>query len=120
MPDLFVSHATADDAHTDRFADALAAHGITTWIDHRGGIKPGAPNWDRAIREAIKECDAGVLLMTPRSLASDICAGECLIVREQGKPPMSRTWKRAARSGWRSRRSSTSTCEPISSAAWRC
>lgn len=86
MPDLFVSHATKDDAHADRFADALLTHGITTWIDHRGGIEPGAPNWDRALREAIKTCDAGVLLMTPRSLASDICEAECLFVREQGKP----------------------------------
>src|SRR5512140_3370993 len=47
---------------------------------------PGNPNWDRAIRGALQECTAGVLIMSPRALASDICAAECLLVRELGRP----------------------------------
>jgi tetratricopeptide (TPR) repeat protein len=86
MFDLFVSHATHDDSQADALAKALSNHHLTTWIDHQGGLQPGAPNWDRAIREAVQTCKAGVLLMSPRSLASDICAAECLLLRELGKP----------------------------------
>lgn len=87
MPDLFVSHATLDDVIADKVADALLEkYDISTWVDHRGGIEPGTPNWDRAIREAIPACDAAVLLMSPRSLASDICQAECLLARELEKP----------------------------------
>ncbi len=86
MPDLFISHATKDDTHADALAAALATHDLTCWIDHQGGLEPGTQNWDRAIRDAIKACGAGLLLMSPRSLASDVCAAECLTVRGLGKP----------------------------------
>ncbi|MGQ9887196.1 MAG: TIR domain-containing protein [Aggregatilineales bacterium] len=59
---------------------------METWVDHRQGIEPGTPNWDKAIREAIAGCNFGLLVMSPRSLASDICAAECLLLRDLGKP----------------------------------
>jgi tetratricopeptide (TPR) repeat protein len=86
MPDLFISHATADDAAAEKLADALTAAGKTAWIDHRGGLTVGMPNWDSEIRKAIGTCAAGLLLMSPRSLVSDICNAECLLIRELGKP----------------------------------
>lgn len=86
MPKLFISHATAEDAHANRLARILKAGGIETWIDHDHGLIPGQPNWDDALRAAITTCDAGVLLMSPRSLGSAICAAECDLVRALGKP----------------------------------
>lgn len=85
-PLIFISHATANNAGADQLAAALEAAGFSTWVDHRGGIEPGTGNWDRAIREAIGACSAVVLLMTPKSLASDICAAECLLALEIGRP----------------------------------
>ncbi len=60
-PKIFISHASEDDTDTDRVAAALQAAGFDTWVDHQHGIKPGMPNWDRAIRAALPECTAAVL-----------------------------------------------------------
>ncbi len=84
--EIFLSHATLDDRQADTFAAALAEAGFRCWVDHQGGIEPGTPNWERAIQDGIRHCAAGVLLMTPRALASDVCHAECLTLREQGKP----------------------------------
>ena len=86
MPDLFISHSTKDDSHADGVAALLAEEGVSCWIDHQGGLTPGTPNWDSGIRAAIKDCRAGLLIMSPRSLASEICAAECLLLRDLGKP----------------------------------
>ena len=85
-PMIFISHATKDDAYADRVAESLQAAGFATWVDHQHGIEPGASNWDRAIRAALPECAAAVLVMTSRSLASDNCAAECITIRELSKP----------------------------------
>jgi|GEM_PF-1715767 len=86
MPDVFISHATAEDAAADRLAEALHAAGLSTWVDHQGGINPGDPDWDDKIRAAIVDCTAGLLLLSPASLASDICKAECKLVRELARP----------------------------------
>lgn len=83
---LFISHSTTDDTHIDKIALTLEAHGHTVWIDHRNGITPNDSNWDKAIRTAISQADAGIFVMSKRSLGSDICGSECLLVRELGKP----------------------------------
>lgn len=83
---LFISHTTRDDADVNTLAEALEAAGLVTWVDHRQGITPGMPSWDAAIRDAIRDSQAGVFVMSPRSLASEICAAECLLVRELDKP----------------------------------
>ena len=85
-PMIFISHASKDDVDADRVAAGLQAAGFATWVDHQHGIEPGMPNWDRAIRAALPECTAAVLVMTSRSLASDICAAECITIRELSKP----------------------------------
>jgi hypothetical protein len=83
---LFISHSTQDDAVVDQLADALEAAGFSTWVDHRNGIKPGDASWDAAIRKAITDADAGLFVMSSRSLGSTICAAECLLVRELDDP----------------------------------
>jgi len=79
---IFISHSTKNDSETDRIADWLEKAGFGVWVDHRGGIEPGTPSWDKAIREAIMGADAGLLVMTSDSLESDICGSECLLVRQ--------------------------------------
>lgn len=83
---IFISHSTTNDATIDTIADTLESAGFKTWVDHRRGIVPSTPNWDRAIRAAIDTSDVGVLVMSEAALASDICAAECLLVRDLKKP----------------------------------
>ncbi|MBW7880991.1 MAG: TIR domain-containing protein, partial [Anaerolineae bacterium] len=83
---VFISHSTTNDAQTDRIADALEHAGFSVWVDHRNGIKPGTPSWDKAIRAAIEDADVGVFIMSEAALASEICGSECLLVRELGDP----------------------------------
>jgi hypothetical protein len=83
---IFISHATKDDNAVNAIAEQLEAGGIDTWVDHRQGLEPGTPNWDKALRAAIQDCEFGLLVMSPRSLASDICSAECLLLRDLGKP----------------------------------
>ncbi len=52
---IFISHSTKDDAQVDRIAAALESAGFAVWVDHRAGIAPGTPSWDRAIRKALAQ-----------------------------------------------------------------
>ncbi|MDX2078492.1 MAG: toll/interleukin-1 receptor domain-containing protein [bacterium] len=83
---IFISHSTLDDAQIDTIATALEATGHTVWVDHRNGITPNDSNWDKTIRKAIAQADAGVFVMTETALKSDICGSECLLIRELNKP----------------------------------
>lgn len=38
---VFLSHSSADDKVVQRYADALKAEGISCWLDHEDGIRPG-------------------------------------------------------------------------------
>lgn len=83
---IFISHSTRNDDQVDRIADALESAGFQVWVDHRNGITPGTPSWDKAIRQAIEDADTGLFIMSEAALASDICGSECLLVRELGDP----------------------------------
>jgi len=83
---IFISHSTKDDDHINRIADTLENAGHTVWVDHRNGIQPGVPSWEKTIREAISNCDIGVFVMSENSLDSPICGSECLLIQELKKP----------------------------------
>lgn len=83
---FFISHSSKDDLSADKVADRLEAANLSTWIDHRKGIIAGTVSWDNEIRQAILKSTAGIFIMSQSSLESDICAAECLLIRELGKP----------------------------------
>jgi len=85
---LFISHATVEDALVNTIADKIipAHKNISLWIDHRLGLTPETPDWETALRVAIENCDAGILVMTKASLTSKICKAECLLVQNFKKP----------------------------------
>jgi tetratricopeptide (TPR) repeat protein len=83
---IFISHSTADDTAINKIAESLEKAGHTVWVDHRNGIIPGTPSWDKEIRMAIKNADVGVFVMTEKSLDSGICGAECLLILELKKP----------------------------------
>mgnify|MGYP001302846505 CR=1 FL=1 len=82
---IFISHATVNDDLVDKIATKLDPH-ISLWIDHQHGLTPETPDWESALRVAIADCDAGVLVMTHASLTSKICKAECLLVQNLKKP----------------------------------
>ncbi|HVO44278.1 MAG TPA: toll/interleukin-1 receptor domain-containing protein [Aggregatilineales bacterium] len=82
--DLFVSHATADDAIVSQIADRLKAAGLRAWIDHERGITYG-DNWDRAIHDAANACTAGLFILSPASTKSEYCIAEWNRILALGK-----------------------------------
>ena len=49
--DLFISHASADDASVTRIHAALADAGIDAWVDHVDGLGPD-DSWPKQIDRA--------------------------------------------------------------------
>jgi len=65
---IFVSHATKDDEAVSRLFEALkTATGCTFWVDHHH-LKPPEDNWREAIHEALKSCNAGLLVLSRNSV----------------------------------------------------
>lgn len=69
MADYFLSYARTDSEFALRLADDLRAAGVDLWIDQRD-ILP-SQHWDRAIEAALRECAAVVVVLSPRSVASE-------------------------------------------------
>lgn len=65
----FLSYARADAEFALRLAGDLRAAGVDLWIDQRD-ILP-SQRWDRAIEVALRGCAAVVVILSPRSVASE-------------------------------------------------
>ncbi|NDJ84766.1 MAG: TIR domain-containing protein [Chloroflexi bacterium] len=65
---IFVSHATRDDEHVTRLRDTLIeATGRHFWVDHHE-LTPPEDNWRGAIQDALKGCQAGLLILSRNSV----------------------------------------------------
>jgi len=80
QPLVFVSYSRANAAFVERLIADLADRGITCWFD-RTHIKPGDPDWDEAIRAAIRASQGVVLVATPESRQSPHVKGEIDLAR---------------------------------------
>ena len=79
---VFVSYSHDDAPFVDRLIADLSAAGIHIWTD-RTGLMPGMPNWEQAIREAIREASAVLLVATPAARLSLAVQGEVSLARSQ-------------------------------------
>ncbi|MEO1289152.1 MAG: toll/interleukin-1 receptor domain-containing protein [Chloroflexota bacterium] len=69
MTDYFISYARKDGADfADKLHDDLEADGYDAWIDKRDIL--GSDYWDDAIEDALKNCEALLLVITPGSTES--------------------------------------------------
>lgn len=69
-PRVFISHATADREFVEReVVDPLERNGIQTWYS-RVDIQSAA-DWERSIVHGLESCEWFLVVMSPRSLASD-------------------------------------------------
>ncbi|MGZ6389633.1 MAG: toll/interleukin-1 receptor domain-containing protein [Ktedonobacterales bacterium] len=72
---VFISYAHADAAFVNRLVDDLERANIPCWVD-RWGLQPGTPDWEQAIREAIADAFAVVLIASPASRQALAVQGE--------------------------------------------
>jgi len=75
---VFISYAHADSAFADRLVDDLERANIPCWID-RLGLQPGTPDWEQAIREAIADAFAVLLIASPASRQALAVQGELVL-----------------------------------------
>src|SRR5438105_2391711 len=64
VPFIFVACAPADAAGARQLSAALAARGITCWVDSQD-LKPGSLTWEQELRDAIRAAQAVVLVASP-------------------------------------------------------
>jgi hypothetical protein len=84
MPDVFISHATQDDAIVTRIHDVLSAAGLDVWVDHVDGLSPG-DDFDDEIQKALNECSMGLFVLSPHSVKSKECNNEWRSIMALGK-----------------------------------
>ena len=84
MTKVFVSYSHTDQPFATRLAAALPSLGIDPWID-KGGIHGGA-RWSSSVQQALDECEALILVLSPDSMASGNVEDEWQYVLDEGKP----------------------------------
>lgn len=75
VPFVFISYSRRDSAFVERLVADLAARGITCWVDTTN-LTPGTPDWERAIRAAIRDALAVILIASPNSRESPFVRDE--------------------------------------------
>jgi hypothetical protein len=81
---FFLSYSRRDQDFALRLAGALRAAGVGIWID-QFDILP-SDRWDRVIETAIRDGIGMVLVLSPRSVASDHVLDEVAVTLDAGKP----------------------------------
>lgn len=81
---VFLSYSRKDSRFVHHLYDALGAAGGDVWLD-AAKIQPRG-DWLRSIEVAIRETAGLVFVVTPDSLASEICRYERRYALEHGKP----------------------------------
>lgn len=68
MPEVFLSHATADQSATVEVANALSAVGIATWASYSD--IPAGSHWDERIESALKAAAAVIVIVSRAAIGS--------------------------------------------------
>jgi hypothetical protein len=79
----FLSYSRSDEETALRLAKDLRAGGVAMWVDQLD-IRP-SEHWDRAIERAVQDCRGLVVVLSPRSIASNNVADEISFAIDSGK-----------------------------------
>jgi TIR domain len=79
----FLSYSRSDEQFALRLAKDLRAGGVAMWVDQLD-IRP-SEHWDKAIERAVRGCRGLVVVLSPRSVASDNVADEISFAIDSGK-----------------------------------
>ena len=80
---FFLSYSRSDERVALRLAKDLRERGIPMWVD-QVDIRP-SEHWDRAIEQAVASCRGIVVILSPRSIASDNVMDEISYAIDSGK-----------------------------------
>ncbi len=83
MGQFFLSYARADQEIALKFARDLKAAGADIWVDQID-IKP-SERWDRSVEAGVRDSVGIVLMMSPRSVASENVLDEISVALDAGK-----------------------------------
>jgi TIR domain len=83
VADVFISHSEADSAHAEALAEALEAHGYSTWYYERDGV-PIVSYLDQVF-QAVKDCKVFALIVSPAALKSHQVDGEVVRAYENNR-----------------------------------
>jgi hypothetical protein len=83
MARYFISYSRSDQAFALRFAQDLKTAGVEVWVDQLD--IPIGQNWDRSVEAAVRECEGFVIILSPRSAASEHVADEVACALEDHK-----------------------------------
>jgi hypothetical protein len=72
-PRFFISYAHADRASVDRLIGDLQARGVTCWIDQQD-LQPGTPDWELAVRTAIRATQGIAIRWFPSARGTRYCS----------------------------------------------
>jgi len=83
MARYFISYSRSDQAFALRFAQDLKTAGVDVWVDQLD--IPIGQNWDRSVEAAVRDCEGFVIILSPRSAASEHVADEVACALEDHK-----------------------------------
>jgi uncharacterized delta-60 repeat protein len=83
MSHIFISYSRRDLGFAQKIVDALAANELDTWIDWKS--IPKGEDWEQEIYRGIEEADAFLFLISPDSVASEMCNREIAHAVKNGK-----------------------------------
>ncbi|MEL6307114.1 MAG: toll/interleukin-1 receptor domain-containing protein, partial [Chloroflexota bacterium] len=90
MAQYFISYSRENIEIVERLRNDLQTAGVNLWID-KVGLQPGTPDWDEALREAIRACDAVLFIASPASRRSAYVRDEIALAKD-GKKPIYPVW----------------------------
>src|SRR5689334_10038415 len=83
MADIFISYSSKDRAQAEQLTELLASAGLSVWID-KSGIDV-ATSWSGEIVDAIDNCKAMIVMLSPSSNESKNVAKEVSLAAERNK-----------------------------------
>ena len=83
MSHIFISYSRNDITFAGKIVQALAENDLDTWIDWKS--IPKGEDWEQEIYRGIEEADAFLFLISPDSVASEMCNKEIAHAVKNGK-----------------------------------
>ena len=83
MSDIFISYSSKDRRKADQLTKRLIESGLSVWIDQSG--IGAASSWSGEIVEAIEQCKALIVLLSPHSIKSKNVVREVALASERNK-----------------------------------
>ncbi len=83
MGHIFISYSHKDSDYAHALVESLQSKNLPVWVDAR--LDYGS-QWPQEIQKYLDACDAFILIMSPRSFASDWVQSELQRAKRKGKP----------------------------------